>query len=82
VKCCLHCGGPAEFSLCVIISTVGVSSRRQKCTTALPFCASCLQRVFGEGEGNASRRIREACQAAFRALTQEPMGQSGAQAEG
>jgi hypothetical protein len=82
VKRCLHCGCPAEYSLCGIISTLGISSRRQKCTTALPFCSSCLQRVFTEGEVSASVRIREALLEAYHALTRDGMGETGLRAEG
>lgn len=77
MKHCLHCGCPAEFSLCGIISTLGIPSRRQKCTSALPFCFSCLQRVFSEGEVSASVYIRNALHEAFHVLTEHGMGEAG-----
>ena len=43
-KLCSVCGGAAEISLCQIVSTVGRAPRLQRCTTATPFCAACLQR--------------------------------------
>ena len=70
MKRCLHCESPAEYSVCAVISTLGLSGRRQKCTTSLPFCALCLQRLCADGEGGIARQIREALQTAFRALTQ------------
>jgi hypothetical protein len=69
MKRCLHCGSLAEFSLCIVVSTLGVSNRRQKSTTALPFCASCLQRVFSDREFRAPARVGEALNEAYRALT-------------
>jgi hypothetical protein len=42
-KLCSECGEAAEVSLCQILSTVGRGDRRQQCSTATPFCASCLR---------------------------------------
>src|SRR5579863_3722380 len=76
MKPCLHCGSTAEFSLCIVLSTLGVSNRRQKCTAALAFCASCLQRIFTDSEVSVSARIREALKEAHRALTMHSIGQT------
>lgn len=43
---CIQCGQPAEFSLSFLISTLGHSPRRQKCTTSIPFCSDCIQAVM------------------------------------
>lgn len=75
MKCCVHCGGPAEVSLCGILSTLGVSNRRQKCTAALPLCFACLQQwVTNEGVGPAGH-IAEALQIGLRALTDQAASQ-------
>ena len=40
-KLCSECGEAAEVSLCQILSTVGRGDRKQQCSTATPFCATC-----------------------------------------
>jgi hypothetical protein len=40
---CSECGGEADVSLCQIVSTVGRTPRKQRCSTATAFCAACLQ---------------------------------------
>jgi hypothetical protein len=65
----LHCERPAAFSVCAVISTLGIPERRQKCAASLHFCSSCLQRVCAEGEGSLALQIRELLQVALRALT-------------
>jgi hypothetical protein len=42
-KLCSECGDDAAISLCQILSTVGTTPRKQRCTTATAFCAACLQ---------------------------------------
>lgn len=81
MKCCLHCECLAEFSLCMIVSTLGVSNRRQRCTTALPFCASCLQRLLREDEVSTSAYLRRALSEAYRALTQHSVDPTELRAE-
>lgn len=75
MKRCLQCERPAEFSVCAVISTLGVPGRRQKCTSSLPFCSSCLQRVCTESEGCLALQIRESLQMALRALTEQRLSQ-------
>lgn len=82
MKHCLLCERPAEFSLCMIVSTLGVSNRRQKSTTALSFCASCLQRVLAEGEVGSTVCLRRALSEAYRALTQHSLGATEARTGG
>ncbi|SRR5713226_2857115 len=76
MKCCLHCEHPAAFSVCAVISTLGLKGRRQTCTTSLPFCSACLQQIWANAEGNAAPRLRQALQAAFQALTAQPVERS------
>lgn len=76
MKPCLQCGSPAQFSLCIVVSTLGVSNRRQKCTKARSFYASCLQRVFTPGDPCSSNRIMEALGEAYRALTSHSLSQA------
>jgi len=75
MKRCLHCERPAALSLCVVISTLGISKRRQKCTGSLPFCFSCLHQVCAESDGCLAIQIRESLQAALHALTEHRLSQ-------
>ena len=77
MKRCLHCGCPAELSICAVVSTVGIPRRQQKATVALHFCSSCLQRFFTDGGTGILPTLREALQAACCALTQRFMDQTG-----
>lgn len=76
MKRCLHCGRPADFSLCGILSTLGVSGRRQKCTASLPLCSACLQRFFTLGEDGPAFHVQKAFQAAFQALTEQSISRT------
>jgi hypothetical protein len=76
MKRCLDCGLPAGFSVCSVISTLGIPERRQKCTASLPFCSSCLQRVCAEGDGCLALQIRQSLQVALRALTEHRLSES------
>lgn len=42
-KPCSRCSAPAEFSLLLVLSTVGITPRAQKCSHSLLLCKSCLQ---------------------------------------
>jgi hypothetical protein len=46
LRSCNQCGSPAAFSLCNLLSTVGVSPRQQKCSIVTPYCAACIQRLL------------------------------------
>jgi hypothetical protein len=71
MKQCSQCRRPAEISLCTVISTLGVTERRQKCTASLPFCVLCLQRVCAENEACLPLPIRQALKTALCALTEQ-----------
>jgi len=42
-KHCSRCARPASLSLAQIVSTIGVSPRRQKCGEAVLLCTACIQ---------------------------------------
>ena len=46
-KLCSNCSEPAQFSVIIIVSSVGVSPRVQKASPAVLFCNDCL-REFSE----------------------------------
>lgn len=39
------CGQPASYSLASVLSTLGVSPRRQQCSAAVLFCDSCIHEL-------------------------------------
>jgi hypothetical protein len=39
------CGDPAQYSVASVISTLGVSPRRQQCSPAVLFCKSCIHEL-------------------------------------
>ena len=41
-----RCGARAEYSVCVLVSTLRVRPRRQKCGRAEAFCATCIQKLM------------------------------------
>lgn len=43
-KPCSLCGQPADFSFVILASTLRISPRRQKSSTSIPICNSCLRR--------------------------------------
>jgi hypothetical protein len=77
MKPCVHCERSAAFSVCTVISTLGIPGRRQTCTASLPFCSSCLQRVCGDGEGSLALPIREALQNGFARVNRATSEQDG-----
>jgi hypothetical protein len=44
-KGCTNCPQPAECSIVVILSTVGVSPRLQKSSAAILFCYECFEEL-------------------------------------
>ena len=66
-KLCSNCSQPAGFSLVAIVSTVGVSARLQKSSTAVLFCDSCLQKFCDRLH---SSTLRKAVNNAYTALNQ------------
>jgi hypothetical protein len=46
LRSCSQCGRPAVVSLCHLLSTVGITPRKQKCGTAIPYCSACIQRLL------------------------------------
>jgi hypothetical protein len=44
-KSCSNCEQPVEYSLVVLLSSVGVSPRLQQSSIAVSFCNNCLQEL-------------------------------------
>ena len=66
-KSCSNCRQPVEYSLVVILSSVGVSPRLQKSSVAVSFCDDCLQEL---SERLCSDMLRKAVNNAYTELNQ------------
>jgi len=66
-KSCSNCRQSVEYSLNVILSSVGVSPRLQQSSVAVPFCADCLQEL---SERLCSDVLRKAVNNAYTELNQ------------
>lgn len=65
---CNRCQRPAEFSVNILISTVGSSIRCQKCSEAVHFCADCIRDWIGEIASVAPSTINRAARRAYTAI--------------
>ena len=58
------CGARAEYSVSVLVSSLGVRPRRQKCGAAQLFCAACIQQLLAGrwilGAGGVGESLRRA----------------------
>ena len=69
-KSCSCCSRPAEYSLALILSTVGVSPRMQQCSPVVLFCKSCIHALATEECWWASTDLSNALQCAYTATEQ------------
>lgn len=68
-NCCSKCGGPAEYTLNVLVSTYGISPRGQKTSQIVPFCSVCLSDLFDMSVPRTLRVLLDAVNTAYTALT-------------
>jgi hypothetical protein len=68
-KSCSKCMGPAAFSLCLVLSTVNNSPRKQKCSPAVLFCDKCIRGLRQALCIINPDALREAVNTAYTALT-------------
>jgi hypothetical protein len=61
------CGARAEYSVCVLASSLGVRPRRQQCGHAQTFCGACIQRLPDDRSGIPSG-IQESLTQAYTAI--------------
>jgi hypothetical protein len=45
-KMCEFCAEPAQYSLAFVLSTIGVSPRRQKCSPVVLICGGCIREFY------------------------------------
>lgn len=64
------CGGQAEYSGCVLVSTIGVRPRRQKCGRAQLFCAGCMQRLLADQWKECSGGLQQSLRIAYTAIAE------------
>src|SRR5579884_1155211 len=69
-KSCSCCSQPAEYSLALILSTVGVSPRIQRCSPVVLFCKSCIHALATEECWWGSISLFNALQRAYTATKQ------------
>ena len=70
-KSCSCCSQPAEYSLALIVSTVGVSPRTQRCSPVVLFCKSCIHALANEECWWASTDLFNALQHAYTGIKQD-----------
>ena len=56
-KLCSCCSMPAQYSLALLLSTVGISRRIQKCSPVVLFCNDCIH-ALRENELGHKRAVR------------------------
>jgi len=64
-KLCSMCSQTAQFSINVIVSTVGVSHRLQQSSSAVLFCDACIQK---SSDRLHSRSVQKAVNNAYTTL--------------
>ena len=69
MKACHRCSQPAQYSLVVIVSTLGVSPRLQGCSVAILLCADCALTLH-ETERCGTSELHDAVNSAFTKLNQ------------
>jgi len=69
-KSCSCCSRPAEYSLALILSTVGVSPRIQQCSPVVLFCKSCIHALGTEECWWGSAALFSALQHVYTAIKQ------------
>ena len=62
------CGARAEYSVCVLVSTLGVRPRHQKCGRAQLFCASCMQQLLAKQWNHGASGMKESLSSAYTEL--------------
>ncbi len=75
-KSCSRCGSPAEFSICVLLSTIGKPGRQQKCTASIPYCNACLKGLIDELSTLTPPALSERVNTAFTAIVGHSQTQS------
>jgi len=70
-KKCEFCSQPAQYSLAFVLSTVGLSPRRQKCSSVVLICDKCI-REFYESDPQIPEELQNALKRAYTTLNSAP----------
>jgi hypothetical protein len=70
-KSCSCCSQPVEYSLALVLSTVGISPRIQRCSPVVLFCKSCIHALATEECWWGSTTLCNALQRAYTATQQD-----------
>ena len=62
------CGERAEYSVCVLVSSLGVRPRRQKCGPAQAFCGACIQKLLTDRWSLEASGFQESLTRAYTAI--------------
>jgi hypothetical protein len=70
---CSNCANNAQVSLHTFISTVGIQTRRQKCSKGLLLCHECIQRFVVSEYRSVPASFFERLKSAYTALAELPL---------
>jgi len=70
-KSCSCCSKPADYSLALILSTVGISPWVQQCSSVVLFCESCIHALATEECWWGSTDLCNALQSTYTAIKEE-----------
>ncbi len=73
-----RCGALAEYSVCMLVSTLGLRPRRQKCGRAEVFCAVCIQNLLSKRWGMEASGVQESLRQAYTAIAEYSGAESDA----
>lgn len=76
-----HCGACAQYSVCVLISSLGVRPRHQKCGIAHAFCAACIHQLLHERWSLGASGMQESLRQAYTAIADRLREESEQQPE-
>ena len=71
-----RCGTPAAYSICMLVSSLGISPRRQKCGVARPFCAACIQKLLHEQWPDQALNVQQSLREAYTGVAEHLRAES------
>src|SRR4051794_4711652 len=75
-KSCSRCGVRAEYSICSVVSTLGLKPRVQQSTESVLFCGACLHDSRMRDEALPSLGVEQRVYVALSAIEQHSAAQS------
>ncbi len=71
-----RCGARAEYSVCVLVSSLGLRPRRQKCGRAEVFCAACIQKFLSKRGSMDASGLQESLRNAYTSIAERSGSES------